>query len=147
MQRRTLPAVLALATGLMVTTPGHAAAELKCTMRFDLASWSILYKHASGTGTVSCSDGTHLKVTLTANGGGLSFGKSKIKDGRADFTKVYSINETLGTYVDAEASAGMPKAGEAQVLSKGEVNLTLVGAGKGFGIGVTVGGLTISKAK
>jgi hypothetical protein len=142
---RILPALLVLAAGTLVATPTPAAAYLKCTMRFDLASWSILYKHAAGTGTVSCSDGSHLKVKLTANGGGLSVGKSTIKDGKANFTHVVSIDETLGTYVAAEASMGVPKSGEAQVMTKGEVNMSLAGAGKGFGLGVTVGGMTLEK--
>lgn len=145
MTMRTLPALLALAVGTLSSTPGHAEAMLKCTMRFDLASWSVLYKHASGSGTVSCSDGSHLKVKLTANGGGLSLGKSTVKDGKADFTGVRSINETLGTYASAEASFGVPKSGEARILTKGEVSMSLAGAGKGIGVGVTVGGMTIEK--
>jgi hypothetical protein len=142
---RTLSALIVLVAGSFAATPIRAEANVKCTMRFDLASWSILYKHASGTGTVSCSDGTHMKVKLTANGGGLSVGKSSIKDGKANFSDVASINETLGTYVAAEASMGIPKSGEAQVMTKGEVNMSLAGAGKGFGLGVTVGGMTLEK--
>ena len=145
MNARPLMAFLALATGTLVATPGHAQATLKCTMRFDLASWSILYKHASGTGTITCANGSHLKVKLTANGGGLSVGKSTIKDGKANFSHVMSIDETLGTYVAAEASMGIPKSGEAQIMTKGEVNMSLAGAGKGFGLGVTLGGMTIEK--
>ena len=145
MNARPLIALLALATGILVVTPGHAQATLKCTMRFDLASWSILYKHASGTGTITCANGSHLKVKLTANGGGLSVGKSTIKDGKANFSHVMSIDETLGTYVAAEASMGIPKSGEAQIMTKGEVNMSLAGAGKGFGLGVTLGGMTIEK--
>ena len=79
MNARILPALLALAAGTLIASPSHAAAMLKCTMRFDLASWSILYKHASGTGTVSCSDGSHLKVKLTANGGGLAVGNEGVE--------------------------------------------------------------------
>lgn len=145
MNARYLPALLALAVGTLVTAPVHAAADLKCTMRFDLASWSILYKHASGTGVITCADGSRLKVKLTANGGGLSVGKSTVKDGKAGFTHVTSIAETLGTYVAAEASMGLPKNGEAQVMTKGEVSMSLAGAGKGFGIGVTLGGMTIER--
>jgi hypothetical protein len=40
---------------------------------------------------------------------------------------------------------GLPKNGEAQVMTKGEVNMSLAGAGKGFGLGVTVGGMTLEK--
>ncbi|PTR26338.1 hypothetical protein C8J98_11068 [Luteibacter sp. OK325] len=145
MNARLFPALLLLAAGALVAPAGHAAAMLKCTMRFDLASWSILYKHSSGTGTVSCSDGSHLKVKLTANGGGLAVGKSNIKGGKANFSDVRSIDETLGTYAAATASMGLPKNGEAQVMTKGEVNMSLAGAGKGFGLGVTVGGMTLEK--
>jgi hypothetical protein len=140
-----LPALFALAAASLVTAPTHAEATLKCTMRFDLASWSILYKHASGTGTITCADGKRLKVKLTANGGGLSVGKSTIKDGKAEFTHVTSIDETLGTYVAAEASMGVPKSGEAQIMTKGEVSMSLAGAGRGFGLGVTLGGMTVEK--
>lgn len=145
MNARHLIALLVLASGTLLATPSHAEATLKCTMRFDLASWSILYKHASGTGTITCANGSRLKVKLTANGGGLSVGKSTIKDGKANFSHVMSIDETLGTYVAAEASMGIPKSGEAQIMTKGEVNMSLAGAGKGFGLGVTLGGMTIEK--
>ena len=144
MNPRTLITLLALTAATVVATPSHAAGMLKCTMRFDLASWSILYKHSSGTGTVSCSDGSHMKVKLTANGGGLAVGKSNIKGGKANFSEVRSIDETLGTYA-ATASMGLPKNGEAQVMTKGEVNMSLAGAGKGFGLGVTVGGMTLER--
>jgi len=114
---RTLITLLALTAATVVATPSHAAGMLKCTMRFDLASWSILYKHFSGN----------------------------IKGGKANFSEVRSIDETLGTYAAATASMGLPKNGEAQVMTKGEVNMSLAGAGKGFGLGVTVGGMTLER--
>lgn len=121
------------------------AAPLDCTMRFDLSSWSVIYKHASGSGVVTCDDGSRMNVKLRANGGGLSVGKSTIKDGKGNFTDIQSITDVLGTYAAADASIGVPKSGDAQVMTKGKVSLALAGAGKGFGMGVTIGGLTIEK--
>jgi hypothetical protein len=144
MNTRVLLGFVALATGLGVTQPVKAA-SVNCTMRFDLTSWSILYKRSDGTGTITCSDRTILKVKLTANGGGLTVGKATIKGGKGNFSAVNSIEETLGTYVAADASFGTPKSGTAQVMTKGEVSLSLAGAGKGFGLGVSLGGLTIAK--
>jgi hypothetical protein len=114
-------------------------------MRFDLSSWSVIYKRTTGTGTITCSDHSSMKVELSAHGGGLTVGKATIKGGKGNFTHVKSIDETLGTYAAADASFGTPKAGTAQVMTKGEVSLSLAGAGKGFGLGVSLGGLTIEK--
>lgn len=145
MNMRILFSLVALTTCLSIHSPAHAA-PLQCTMRFDLSSWSVIYKRTTGTGTITCSDRSSVKVTLSAHGGGLTVGKATIKGGKGNFSAVNSINETLGTYAAADASFGTPKAGTAQVMTKGEVSLSLAGAGKGFGLGVSLGGLTIEKA-
>jgi hypothetical protein len=141
--RHTLP-TLCVASFLAIPATGLAA-DLSCEMRFDLSSWAVIYKHASGHGTITCKDGSSMKVKLTANGGGLALSKSKITDGRADFTGLRTINDALGTYAGAEADTGIVKHGAAQVMTKGEVSLSLAGAGRGTGLGVVVGGFTIAR--
>lgn len=142
MNTRILLSFVALATSLGFTAPAHAA-PLQCTMRFDLSSWSVIYKRTTGTGTITCSDHSSMKVELSAHGGGLTVGKATIKGGKGTFTHVKSIDETLGTYAAADASFGTPKAGTAQVMTKGEISLSLASAGRG--LGVSLGGLTIEK--
>ena len=43
-------------------------------MTFQLTGWSLFYKTAQGSGTVSCSNGQSMHVKLRARGGGLTFG-------------------------------------------------------------------------
>jgi hypothetical protein len=38
-----------------------ADASVSCDLSFNLSGWSVIYKHASGTGVVSCSNGQHAK--------------------------------------------------------------------------------------
>ncbi len=139
--------VLALVTLLVALNAIPAsAAGLDCRLRFDLSSWSIIYKRSTGTGTVTCTNGQSLKVKLTANGGGLSLGKTEVKRGTGNFSDMQSINDALGTYAQAAAGGGVAKTGEAQVMVKGNVSLSLAGAGSGgAGLGVTIGGFTIEK--
>ncbi|QNK01503.1 hypothetical protein [Dyella telluris] len=124
-----------------------SAANLECTMRFSLSGWSVIYKHTSGKGVVTCKDGQTMKVKLESHGGGLTAGKSRIDDGIGNFSDLHKISDVLGTYAQADASAGAVKSGTAQVLTKGEVSLALSGAGQGIDLGVSVGGLTISEDK
>lgn len=137
--------VLTLTAALGLPMASAATPDAECVMHFDLSSWAVLYKHASGHGTITCKDGASMKVKLRANGGGLALSKSTVKDGRANFTGLRSINDALGTYVAAAADTGLVKHGDAQVLTKGEVSMSLVGAGEGVGLGVTVGGFTIAR--
>lgn len=120
-----------------------AARDLSCRLSFDMSGWSVLYKTASGTGTVRCDDGQSLPVRIDAKGGGLSVGKSEIHDGRGEFSSVRDIREVLGTYVSAEAHAGAVKSSKAQVMTKGEVSLALAGTGEGWDLGVAFGAFTI----
>ncbi|WP_165418415.1 hypothetical protein [Dyella amyloliquefaciens] len=124
-----------------------SAASLECTMRFNLSGWSVIYKHMSGTGVVTCKNGQTMKVKIESHGGGLTAGKSRIDNGVGNFSDITKISDVLGTYAQADASAGAVKAGTAQVLTKGEVSLALSGAGQGVELGVSVGGLTISEDK
>ena len=138
-------AVLAIA----LAVPGAAQASPKtdCKMKFSMAGWSMLYKTASGSGTITCDNGQKLNVTLKAKGGGLSVGKSKIENGTGEFSEVGDIKELLGTYASAEAHAGAAKASKAEAMTKGEVSLALAGTGEGWDLGITFGSFTISAAK
>ncbi len=127
---------------LLAATPAIAR-DVSCRLDFDMAGWSAFYKTASGTGRVSCDDGQSMAVSISAKGGGLTVGKSEIRGGRGEFSGVRSINEVLGTYVSAEAHAGVVKSSKAQVMTKGEVSLALAGTGEGVDLGVAFGGFTI----
>ncbi|RAO77651.1 hypothetical protein [Dyella jiangningensis] len=124
-----------------------SAADLECTMRFSLSGWSVIYKHTSGKGVVTCKNGQTMKVKIETHGGGLTAGKSRIDNGVGNFSDINKISDVLGTYAQADASAGAVKSGTAQVLTKGEVSLALSGAGQGIDLGISVGGLTISEDK
>ena len=84
-----------------------------------------------------------MAVHITAKGGGLSFGKSTIKNGHGEFSGVHDIKDVLGSYGNAEAHAGAVKSSSAQAMTKGEVSLALSGTGEGFDVGVAFGKFTI----
>jgi hypothetical protein len=133
-----------LAAALLVSAPSaQAGGPIDCTLRFSMAGWSVFYKTASGEGTVSCDNGQRLAVRISAKGGGLSFGKSRIEDGRGEFSGVHGIRDVLGTYATAEAHAGASKSAKAQAMTKGEVSLALAGKGSGWDIGVAFGKFVI----
>ncbi|MGJ4804946.1 hypothetical protein [Luteimonas sp. SDU82] len=141
MRHRILLTAAALAA-LCAAAPA-AAGDVSCRLAFDMSGWSAFYKTASGTGRVSCSNGQAMAVRIEARGGGLSVGKSEIRDGRGDFSAVDDIRELLGTYVAAEAHAGAVKSSKAQAMTKGDVSLALAGTGKGWDLGVAFGAFTI----
>ena len=135
------------ALSLVLVSPAVVAkGKVDCNLRFDMKGWSVLYKTATGSGTITCDNGQKMDVTVSAKGGGLSVGKQEIIGGTGDFSGVSDIKETLGGYATAEAHAGAAKSGTAQLLTKGDVQLKLAGAGKGWDVGVTFGKFTI-KAK
>lgn len=141
-------AALAVAlSGVAVSNAAAAEADLDCKLKFDLAGWSAIYKHAEGSGTVTCEGGRSMRVEISAKGGGLTVGKSKVDNGTGKFTDVRKIDDVLGTYAQGEASIGAGKSGTAQVLTKGTVSLALAGAGEGIELGISFGGFTISKAE
>lgn len=133
------------ACSLFGPTTAQAAADVKCTMSFEMKGWSAFYKTASGTGTITCDNGQSMKVKLSAKGGGLTVGKSSIEDGHGEFSAVTGISETLGSYASAEAHAGAVQSAAGQVMTKGEVSLALSGKGRGFDLGIAFGKLTISR--
>jgi hypothetical protein len=120
-------------------------ATVDCRLNYNLSGWAIIYKEASGSGTVTCSNGQSANVNITAKGGGLAAGKYEIDDGVGTFSKVRDISEIFGTYAQAEAQAGAVKSAHAQALTKGEVSLGLAGTGRGWDLGVSFGAFTIER--
>lgn len=144
MKRRI--ALAGLALSLVVAVPPLAAEKTTvCAMDFTLKGWSAFYKVARGSGTITCDNGQTARVKIAAKGGGLTAGKSEIRDGHAKFTEVAEIKELFGSYASAGAAAGAGKSTEAQALTKGEVSLSLTGKGTGVELGVSFGKFTISE--
>jgi hypothetical protein len=152
MKRTFVMAALVLAcagvtTALPVSTARAAEAEVKCDLSFSLSGWSIIYKHAEGSGTVVCSNGQRANVKISVHGGGLTAGKYRIDNGKGDITHVRSIDDVFGDYAQAGAEAGVVKSGEAQVLTKGTTSLALHGSGQGVNLGISVGAFSITRSK
>ena len=138
--------LMAPLVGSFIFFAGSAhAADVDCKLRFTLSGWSAFYKRADGNGTITCNNGASFAVKLQARGGGLSFGKSTIRDGTGEFSAVQSVDELLGSYATAEAHAGAVKSSKAQVMTKGEVSLALAGTGEGWDLGVAFGKFVIKK--
>ena len=127
---------------LALTSP---PAKTVCEMRFTLKGWSAFYKTAKGNGTITCDNGQKASVRIDAKGGGLTAGKSQVKDGHGKFSSVSNISELFGSYGAASASAGAVKSGEAHAMTKGEVSLALSGHGTGFELGVSFSKFTIKR--
>ncbi|MGE5237065.1 MAG: hypothetical protein ACM3O7_12015 [Acidobacteriota bacterium] len=149
MSRNTLRLLVAAATLTWAAASAHAAepALTKCHMTFALKGWSAIYKTAHGRGTITCTNGQRLPVTLAVHGGGLTFGKMDVLEGKGEFSGARSIQEVLGSYAAAEAAAGAVKSGEAAVYTKGEISLALAGTGRGVGVGFDFGRLDIERAR
>ena len=122
MRRITLSALILFA-GSSLT---HAAG-IDCEMTFSLKGWSAFYKTAKGEGTITCDNGTSFPVTIQTKGGGITFGKSEIRNGIGKFSEVAKTDDLFGSYAHAEAHAGAVKSSSAQALTKGEVSLALSG--------------------
>ena len=120
-------------------------AKVDCRMKFTMSGWSVFYKRASGTGTVTCNNGQTASVKLEARGGGITAGKSTIEDGKGEFSNVKNIEEIFGSYANSEAHAGAVKSSGAQAMTKGEVSLALSGTGRGWDLGIAFGKFTISR--
>lgn len=123
----------------------NTPAKTVCEMTFTLKGWSFLYKTASGNGTITCDNGQTANVKISAKGGGLTAGKSRVNDGHGKFSSVADIKELFGSYGAASAAAGAGKSGEAHALTKGEVSLTLSGSGSGVELGVSLSKFTIKR--
>jgi hypothetical protein len=144
MNRRLVPA-LAVLLAAAWTAPAAAAGPIDCKLTFNLSGWSVFYKTASGTGTVTCDNGQSMAVKIRTKGGGLTFGKSKIVNGTGEFSGVYKIDEVLGTYATSEAHAGAARSSKAMAMTKGNVTLGLAGTGEGWDLGVAFGKFVIER--
>jgi len=143
--KKTLLAALAAALAMSASGAMAADASLDCKLHYSLNGWSLIYKHTTGSGTVSCANGEVMRVHVTAKALGITAGKWHIDDGKGTFTDVHNIHDVLGDYAQASANAGVVKSGEAQVLTKGPVSLALAGKGGGVNLGVDIGKFTISR--
>ena len=133
--KRVLQGIL-LAAGVLALGAPRAWSETNCRMRFNLKGWSAIYKVAHGTGTVTCDNGQTAAVRIEAKGGGLTAGRTEIRNGTGKFSDVSSIDAVFGSYASASAEAGAERSAEARALTKGNVSLALAGKGHGFDLGV-----------
>lgn len=151
MKSTSLISIAGLATALALALPAPAARaaspDINCRMDYHLTGWSLVYKHTTGTGVVTCDNGATMNVRLSARAIGATVGKWKIDNGVGRFSDVHNIHEVLGNYAQANANAAVVKAAEAQVLTKGNVSLALAGGGEGIALGVDIGTLHIDPAK
>lgn len=123
-----------------------SAPKKDCDMTYSLKGWSAIYKTAKGEGKITCTNGQTAAVAIRVRGGGLTFGKTEIYDGQAEISNVRSINDIFGSYAAASAHAGVAKAGEVSVMTKGKVSLALKGTGEGVDVGVDFSKFEIGKA-
>jgi hypothetical protein len=130
-------------TRAMADSPSEKKKD--CDMTYSLKGWSAVYKTAKGEGTITCNNGETAQVAIRVKGGGLTFGKTEIFDGKAEISGVGSIQDIYGSYAGMAAHAGVVKAGAVEVMTKGTVSLALAGKGTGVDIGIDFSDFTISK--
>ncbi len=149
MKRRMILGLSALVLSLaaVATVGADAKGTTVCNMDYNLKGWSAFYKTSSGSGTITCENGQTAKVKISAKGGGLTAGKSEVREGHGKFSEVSDIKELFGSYANAAAAAGAVKSSEAQALTKGEVSLALAGKGTGIELGVSFGKFTITRVR
>lgn len=143
------PRLLFLPTALLlaaVVAPAHAG-DISCTLHYNMSGGGAFYKHSTGSGEVSCSNGQHLAVDIESKGGGLTFGHSSIVDGVGRFSPISDIHDVIGGYATAEANAGAGNASKAQVVTKGSISLALTGKGTGHTLGVSFGSFILTARK
>jgi hypothetical protein len=121
------------------------AAGKDCDMTYSLKGWSAVYKTAKGEGSITCTNGETAQVEISVKGGGLTFGKTDIYNGKAEISGVQSIKDIYGSYATASAHAGVVKAGAVEVMTKGTVSIALAGTGEGVDVGIDFSKFTISK--
>ena len=130
-----------------IATAADTPSEKKkdCDMTYSLKGWSAVYKTAKGEGTITCNNGNTAQVAISVKGGGLTFGKTEIFDGKAEISGVGSIEDIYGSYAGMAAHAAVGKAGAVEVMTKGTVSLALAGKGEGVDVGIDFSDFTISK--
>ena len=137
--------VAVLAGAVLAASPAQAAGNIDCRLDYEMAGWSLIYKTASGSGTVSCDNGTRIPVRIGLKGGGLTVGRSKIVDGKGRFTGAYTVDDLFGTYAAVGAHAGASRSSGATAMTKGDVSLALAGTGEGWDLGVDGAAFTIER--
>jgi major membrane immunogen (membrane-anchored lipoprotein) len=145
MRPRTLLGISLLLTFVAASSAFADRGMTACTMKYNLKGWSAFYKTASGSGMIHCDNGQKANVKISAKGGGLTAGKTDIRDGNGSFSKVSSINDLFGRYGSASAAAAAGKGASAMALTKGHVHLALSGTGRGVELGLALGRFTITK--
>lgn len=144
--------VVTLLTGIAVRAKGEKKSDMpekkqgnvRCTMDFELKSWSAFYKSGKGQGTITCSNGQKSKIKIRSQGGGITFGKFNIANGKGKFSPVHDIKELYGKYANVGGEGGAAKAAMAANLSKDDINLDIEGTGTGGGFGFDFSGFKIS---
>jgi len=149
MKRRMILGLSTLVLSLAVVAA--VGADMKnttvCSMDYTLKGWSAFYKTSTGSGTITCENGQTANVKISAKGGGLTAGKSEVREGHGKFSEVADIKELFGSYANGSASAGAGKSSEAQAMTKGEVSLALAGKGTGVDLGISFGKFTITRVR
>jgi hypothetical protein len=148
MTKKRILAIAAAASFLALVTPIASADDdnkKNCDMTYTLKGWSAVYKTAKGEGTITCKSGETAQVEISVKGGGLTFGKTEIYNGKAEISGVKSINDIYGSYATASAHAGVVKEGAVEVMTKGSVSLALAGTGEGVDVGIDFSKFTISR--
>jgi len=121
-------------------------AGVSCEMTFNMKGWSAIVSKSEGEGVITCDNGQTADVKLSVTGGGLTFGKTEIEEGKGSFTRVRDISEIFGSYAQAEAAAGTASAARsAQALTKDNVSLTITADGRGWTLGVSGAKFTIER--
>lgn len=128
---------------VLLASPASAATS--CTLTYNLSGGGAFYKRSSGDGVVRCDNGQSLAIRIQSKGGGLTLGKSSIKNGTGKFSPVKDIGDIIGAYATAEANVGTSTAAsKAQVVTKGTISLALAGSGTGRTLGISFGSFVIS---
>jgi hypothetical protein len=141
-------AAAAMASLCLIVAPIASADDMdkkNCDMTYTLKGWSAVYKTAKGEGTITCKTGETAQVEISVKGGGITFGKTEIYNGKAEISGVKSINDIYGSYASASAHAGVVKEGSVEVMTKGTVSLALAGTGEGVDVGIDFSKFTINK--
>lgn len=142
----SLAIAAALLTPMALANDQASSKKSDCNLTYTLKGWSAIYKTAKGEGTITCENGQKADVLLTVHGGGATFGKTDIVEGKGEITNVHSIDEIFGSYAAASAHAAVVKAGDVQVMTKGKVSIALAGHGKGVDLGLDFSKFEITRA-
>ena len=80
----TLACALALAAA---PRAGAASRNVDCRLDYQLTGWSLVYKHTTGNGRVSCDNGQSVPVRASAKAVGLTAGDSRPRSMQASVSQ------------------------------------------------------------